>query len=753
MASAPQKALNFLMTNSSTLHFVVDAGIGRAVERSNFVVARIEAPLVVGGMLVGTFIELAVLGVKLPLNLLQSIANVRVIPINLSLRENLEDIGRIALRIVFFTAAFFVSVIIPKTLFAALGRAHVEERCRDCQTGRTERRSGHIPTGAGVGRPVDERRVAVDESPQDLRRRAAEAALARQREALAEQARNAQPEGPPAEVPASGVSGAARGAVREEALPPIERAEAPGNAVGLDATDEDNLFNELIEAYRANVTPAAREQIDALMAAQRLTERRPARAREIMEILDHIQAQALDRGERSLQRFVQRFAEEVLGAAVPGVGGPAAVVRNQEALDAAFEEARDHHVLESGIPPEGARNADVQRYIQNFVHQALISQYSSFSPPQRPGADYTDQELTLATSIWNTTLSVGRQAYLIRLFGEDRGNALSQFLEMNPPQMGERGYAPEQLQLFHVILTQIRGAGAGREEYVRFATELFGEEVAEEIVTAFIGGGEESVNDPAEDGEEISSRSSTPTAPTPQPPAIPQPAAIPQDAREDHRVLGCIHESVEALVESYRGIETNPDLRRADSEPRTRGEVALGEKIFHISHALYRSEVEPPEAQEALFTRVFGAMRGQSIYRMFRSSPRQLTTYTVEQRALAITVFQRYCQGATEADIRQLFGTLFENQVVAEKLASHIWRDEIVRRHRENSVHLDLERDGRLYTTAETELFQEVWRLSSTDSEQEKQTYFTTLCGDQRGGSVYTALRRQSLAQRRVVAV
>ncbi len=875
MATGPQRALNFLMTNSSALHFVVDSGIGRAVGRSNVVVARLFAPLVVGGMLVSTFIELAVLCVKLPVTVLQFFANVRIV--NLSVGENLADIGRTALRIVFFTATFFVSVIIPKTLFAAFERAHAEERCLDCQNGRPNR----LPPGAGVGRPVG--RVLpglgpivgpaaaevrpgggnpLPEPPAPVPHR--DAALpAPLREAQVEEARMAnqrivgQITGRFTEIDAlvmemareenavrgEGFQGLARlyreaiqrtqtalepirGRIRaapglevgllrrqdrfrldgfrnlrpgyqrdlesvqtelatlrtnlatlrrdrreqphrraqgQEALQAQRRAQfeaqdiarrereeaharemaqrravveglAPPAAFPIDIDidiDIDAVLDFLIGEYRQNPNPEILAQIDEFMTTRGLRERRPERVQQIMEELNRIQDQAM----------IAQLLPLLFQAALPG---DANAEEAQRVADADFEEEREHGVLGSGLPADGAQNAGVQRLIETFVRETLVRQHQSTLPLQREGVDYTAEELRLAQSIWNTTLSLGRQASLRGVFGEARGNELYQALEANPPRMGTRVYVPEQLQLFNSILTEFRGAGAARQEYVGLASQLFGEDVAEKIVDAYIYG--EEGDDEVLERAEATSLPGTPTAARPL-----APPPIPLDVREDHRILELVLEGVTALVEGYR-TQGHPDLRRDNTDRRNREEVLLGEKIFHISQSLYqRDRGEAADAQEALFVDVFGDVRGQLIYRALKGSPPQLLTYTQEQRTLAFTVFERFCQEANEADVRRLFGTLFENRAVAEKLASHILRDELVRRHRADAVNLNLDRGGPGQTPSENTLFQAVWRLSSTDSNEEKRAYFVELCGEARGERMYNALLIDSMRQRRAL--
>ncbi len=121
MATIHSPFVSFFMTDSCASHLLVSAGIYPVINNANFVAARLLAPLVISGMLVFTFLELTALTLLLPIRFVACLIAGR----NWSIvGNNLVDIPRSVLRIVFLAACVFGSILAPKTIITGFERTH-----------------------------------------------------------------------------------------------------------------------------------------------------------------------------------------------------------------------------------------------------------------------------------------------------------------------------------------------------------------------------------------------------------------------------------------------------------------------------------------------------------------------------------------------------------------------------------------------------------------------------------------------------
>lgn len=154
MATAPSPFISFFMTNSYASHFLSEASTYRWIERTNFVAARLIAPIVISGMTGFTFLELTASAIFLPIRFGACLVTGRNWRL---LAESMGDIARNALRIVFLVACVFASVIAPKTIISSFERTHNAvsypsgprrfcSHCRSSPPANTQRTAARVAT-------------------------------------------------------------------------------------------------------------------------------------------------------------------------------------------------------------------------------------------------------------------------------------------------------------------------------------------------------------------------------------------------------------------------------------------------------------------------------------------------------------------------------------------------------------------------------------------------------------------------------
>ena len=673
MTTPPQSLLDFAMIESFSLHFVSTQGLCREVEQGNFLTSRIGAPVIIFGMFASTFIHLIVCSGSFLVNGVRSVVVCRTFDYS----SSLKGLGRESLQVVVFATLFFPSIIIPKTVFAALEGAHHQACCQKCLASNRQERERlelqgpvkdnttnpvmplpppstvDLPKGVIDPSPVDPPIDRVDPPATDVPREEIGEDLVDGLQVLVELYQNTR---------------------TEENLDAIETyifnsdflerylkiAESVSNILnrlrgGLVGNLDLALLQGLVEHYEETRIPANLGALQTYIQSWSFMGKYPQIPPQLLNgveqegqirvgtlglglfqgLLENYQAAPIDENLQALQIYIGspsfRRIDPVMREQILNPLGEEARVHDfdgeelRQAMEASFNYAQPGNTL----PP--VNSPEVQSFLQRYIKEFIEKTHKKSPSLQRDGAEFTDTERQLGYQLWNLTFSLDRGAVFVEVFGKDRGEALLTHIRGNPPQF-KRGnlFAPEQRELFDRILLQFRPGLTTQEGHSKFMADLLGDhELAPRRVELYWG-----LDDDGE-GED--------------PPLL-------QDAR-DERVQGSIRDTLRDLTEEYKKKEGHLSLTRGGSE-FTKGERELASEIWHSSYGF------SPEDREAYYVAVFKEARGRRCYQAFRRYAPSLTSrYTPWQKALADRVLERHCQGATEEEVRHLFNGLFESRV------------------------------------------------------------------------------------------